>query len=91
MSGLTDGNSYHPERNESWTLNVAGPSPLRVPAWAPGPRLGLYYLYFAHHTGSHIRLAYADTPEGPWEVYNPGSGVLSLDWVKEDPTTLMSV
>jgi hypothetical protein len=43
-----------------------------VPDWVAG-RLGAYYLYFADHKGSYIRLAYADHPAGPWTVYPPGS------------------
>jgi len=34
--------------------------------------LGKYYMYFAHHRGTHIRLAYADSLHGPWKVYVPG-------------------
>ena len=40
-------------------------------------RLGDYYLYFAHHKGGHIRMAYADLPTGPWTLYEPG--VVSLE------------
>jgi len=47
--------------------NVNGPSVIRVPAWADSA-LGKYYMYFAHHRGSFIRLAYADQLEGPWTV-----------------------
>ncbi|WP_292081867.1 hypothetical protein, partial [Mesorhizobium sp.] len=36
-----------------------------------------YHLYFADHGGSYIRLAYANSIEGPWHIH-PG-GVLSLD------------
>ena len=39
--------------------NVQGPSLIRVPDWIANP-LGQYYLYFADHKGSYIRLAYAD-------------------------------
>ncbi|MBC8443413.1 hypothetical protein H8D79_01665, partial [PVC group bacterium] len=39
--------------------------------------LGRYHLYFAHHQGKFIRLAYADALAGPWTVYEPG--VLHLD------------
>jgi len=56
--------------------NVNGPSLLRVPGWV-SPRLGRYYLYFAHHRGRFIRLAYADRLTGPWRVL-PG-GVLRLE------------
>ncbi len=35
--------------------------------------MGAYYLYFADHKGSCIRLAYADRLTGPWTVHPPGS------------------
>jgi len=52
--------------------NINGPSLIRVPEWLPSP-LGRYYLYFAHHHGTYIRLAYADRLEGPWRTYAPGT------------------
>lgn len=52
--------------------NINGPSLIRVPAWVRNP-LGKYYLYFAHHHGRYIRLAYADQLDGPWKVYQPGT------------------
>lgn len=51
--------------------NVNGPTILRVPDWVERP-LGRYYMYFAHHSGQFIRLAYADSLRGPWRVYEPG-------------------
>jgi len=57
-------------------VNVNGPSLIRVPAWVEN-QLGDYYLYFAHHKGEFIRMAYADRLAGPWTVYSPG--VLDLD------------
>ena len=56
--------------------NINGASLIRTPAWLPG-RLGAYYLYFAHHRGQYIRLAYADRLDGPWTVHKPGT--LSLN------------
>ncbi len=56
--------------------NINGPSLIRVPDWVENP-LGKYYLYFAHHHGSFIRMAYADRLEGPWKIYKPG--VLPLE------------
>lgn len=56
--------------------NINGPSLIRVPSWVSQP-LGRYYLYFAHHKGDHIRLAFSDELAGPWTVH-PG-GVLALD------------
>ena len=58
----------HPSIGE----NIQGPSLVRVPDWVED-RLGLYYLYFAHHKGGYIRLAYADSLLGPWTVHPPGS------------------
>lgn len=52
--------------------NINGPSLIRAPAWLTN-RLGTYYLYFAHHNGKHIRLAYADQLTGPWKIYAPGT------------------
>ena len=51
--------------------NVNGPSVIRVPDWVERP-LGRYYMYFAHHMGAFIRLAYADRLEGPWRIHEPG-------------------
>lgn len=50
--------------------NINGPSLVRRPAWCPGP--GRWMLYFAHHKGQHIRLAFANDPAGPWTVHPPG-------------------
>jgi len=52
--------------------NINGPTLIRVPEWLPRP-LGKYYLYFADHHGTYIRLAYADQLHGPWKVYEPGT------------------
>lgn len=52
--------------------NINGPSLIRVPEWIAHP-LGRYYLYFAAHRGTFIRLAYGDTLSGPWQVYGPGA------------------
>lgn len=51
--------------------NANGPTVIRVPGWVRKP-LGRYYMYFAHHSGTHIRLAYANSVRGPWTVYEPG-------------------
>ena len=56
--------------------NINGPSLIRVPDWVANP-LGRYYLYFAHHQGRFIRMAYADDVHGPWTVYR--GGVLALE------------
>jgi len=56
--------------------NVNGPSLIRVPDWVAEP-LGRYYLYFSHHEGDSIRLAYADRLEGPWQLHEPGALALA--------------
>jgi hypothetical protein len=65
-----------PAADPSIGENINGPSLIRVPDWVEKP-LGRYYLYFAHHGGTHIRLAYADEVTGPYTVHPPG--VLSLE------------
>ena len=50
--------------------NINGPTLIRAPDWledAPGR----YLLYFAHHEGRSIRLAYSDELLGPWRLYDP--------------------
>ena len=64
-----------PASSPSLGANIHGPSLIRVPGWVEDP-LGRYYLYFAHHKGKHIRLAYADDIAGPWTIHEPG--VLNL-------------
>jgi len=66
----------HRELHPTLGDNINGPSLIRVPEWLPNP-LGRYYLYFAHHKGRHIRLAYADHVQGPWKIHAPG--VLPVD------------
>ena len=58
--------------------NINGPSLVRVPAWVAAP-LGRYYLYFGHHGGQSIRLAYADDVRGPYRLFQPRQGVLRLN------------
>jgi len=55
--------------------NINGPSVIEVPEWLPRP-LGRYYMYFAHHTGDHIRMAFADHVDGKWTLLD--GGVLGL-------------
>lgn len=61
-----------PASNPMLGENINGPSLIRVPTWVERP-LGRYYLYFAHHGGKFIRLAYADRLRGPWKVHEPGT------------------
>ena len=61
----------HADMDPRIGANLNGPSLIRVPDWVRD-RLGRYYLYFAHHQGTFIRMAYADDVRGPWTVYGPG-------------------
>ncbi len=60
------------ESSTTLGTKINGPSLIRVPDWIEDP-LGNYYLYFAHHDGKFIRLAYANSIQGPWTVYEPGT------------------
>ena len=72
VTRLVDAAIIGPETHPSIGENIQGPSLVRVPDWVESP-LGKYYLYFADHKGSYIRLAYADDLKGPWTVHPPGS------------------
>ena len=61
-----------PHMDDRMGSNINGPSLIRVPDWIEAP-LGRYYLYFADHKGSYIRLACADTLAGPWCMHTPGT------------------
>lgn len=69
---LADAPIISPETHPAAGRNIQGPSLIRVPDWVRRP-LGRYYLYFADHKGSHIRLAHSDDLLGPWEIHPPGS------------------
>lgn len=68
---LLDGPIIGPESCDRIGTNINGPSLIAVPEWVEKP-LGRYYLYFAHHRGDYIRLAYADSVLGPWTIHKPG-------------------
>jgi hypothetical protein len=60
--------------------NINNPALVRVPDWVES-KLGRYYLYFSHHEGTCLRLAYADDLRGPWKIYAPGVlACASLPW-----------
>ena len=63
--------------------NINGPSLIRVPDWiAPEDRAdpsANYYLYFGHHSGDYIRMAWASDISGPWHLYDTGTNVMLGD------------
>jgi hypothetical protein len=65
-----------PHMDERMGDNINGPSLIKVPGWIKDP-LGAYYLYFGHHDGRFIRLAYSEDLAGPWHIHSPGT--LSLE------------
>ncbi len=73
-----------PELHPSIGENIQGPSLIRVPDWVEDP-LGAYYLYFADHKGTYIRLAYADDLLGPWHIHPPGSLQIADSYFLTDP------
>ena len=52
--------------------NINGASVIKTPQWLPD-RLGRYYLYFSHHKGRFIRMAFSDNLEGQWRIYEEGT------------------
>lgn len=68
---LGDGPIIAPGMDARMGTNINGPSVIPVPDWVPNP-LGRYYLYFADHRGTYIRLAHADAVTGPWRIHGPG-------------------
>ena len=44
-----------PKKLHTENDNINGPTVIKVPKWINDP-LGRYYMYFAHHKGSHIKL-----------------------------------
>ena len=51
--------------------DINGPTVIKVPSWVKNAP-GKYLMYFAHHTGQYIRMAYADKITGPWKIYDGG-------------------
>ena len=66
----------HQALDRSLGTNINGPSLIEAPDWLTH-RKARFYLYFSHHEGKHIRLAFADHLKGPWQVHKPGA--LHLD------------
>ena len=81
---LADAPIITPETHPSIGQNIQGPSLIRVPDWVRMP-LGKYYLYFADHKGSYIRLAYSDDLLGPWQVHPPGSLQIERSYFPSEP------
>ena len=69
---LADGPIIVPNMDGRMGSNIQGLSLIGVPDWIENP-LGKYYLYFADHRGTYIRLAYADELTGPWRMHAAGS------------------
>ena len=72
ITRLAGGPIITPDMDELMGGNVQGPSLIKVPDWVENP-LGNYYLYFADHRGTYIRMAYADEVTGPWNIFTPGT------------------
>ena len=57
--------------------NIDGPCIIRIPDWIPVEERidpsAVYYLYFAHHAGRDIRLAWSDSLTGTWSLFNRGN------------------
>lgn len=64
------------DMDESLGNSINGATLLKVPKWIKNP-LANYYLYFAHHQGKHIRLAYSNSITKDFQIYV--SGVLDIE------------
>jgi hypothetical protein len=69
---IGDGPIIRPHMDGRMGSNINGATVMRVPDWVSGA-LARYYLYFADHRGTYIRLALADRIEGPWRMHEPGA------------------
>jgi len=56
VTRLGSGAIITPDMDDRMGGNIQGPSLIRVPDWVENP-LGKYYLYFADHRGTYIRMA----------------------------------
>ena len=58
------------------STNINGPSIIRVPDWIPAAERvnpnAQYYMYFGHHIGFSIRMAWSDSLTGDWTLFNAG-------------------
>ncbi|MDJ0638553.1 MAG: hypothetical protein QNJ20_06945 [Paracoccaceae bacterium] len=66
--------------------NTNGPCVVRVPEWVTNP-LARFYMYFAHHTGTYIRMAVSDDLLGPWRVVDTPPLHLSETRFAQEPVT----
>ena len=87
---LSDEPIIRPHMDGRMGTNINGPSLIRVPDWIREP-LGRYYLYFAHHKGAYIRLAFADALTGPWRMHVPGTLALEASHFATERPALDSV
>ena len=71
--------SMFPSNRRSDGDNINGPSLIRIPNFiSRGNRVNRdanYYLYFAHHNGEYIRMAWAENVTGPYRLYDAGASI----------------
>ena len=64
--------------NAAGGSNINGASVIRVPDWIPtserAHRNAQFYMYFANHSGDDIRLAWASSIQGDWNLWNGEGG-----------------
>ena len=76
ISIIIDKKIFNENNLDFYDDNINGPSLIKVPKFIKKP-LGQYYLYFGHHKGKYIRMAYSNNITGPYTLYE--NGVLHLD------------
>ncbi len=72
--------------------NINGPSMVRIPNFIATrnrpDRNARYYLYFAHHAGSYIRMAYSRDAFGPFTLYRADASVGSRGVMDNNNTNI---
>ena len=85
-------NMFPSNRRSSQGDNINGPCMIRIPSWIPNNRRAnsnaRYYLYFGHHDGDYIRMAWSRNPDGPFTLYRANSSTGSRGVFDTNNTTI---
>ena len=72
-------NMFPIDRQSSDGANIDGPSMIRIPSFVSNDQRAnsnaRYYLYFGHHDGDYIRMAWSASPAGPFTLFRADANV----------------
>ena len=81
-----------PSNRRSDGNNIDGPSMVRIPGFVPNNRRAnsnaRYYLYFAHHGGDYIRMAWSNSAFGNFNLYRANASVGSRGVMDSNNATI---